>query len=289
MLRWRLRANSSIRHAFLREIEASDPSFAGLADSKTRAGGCPVIDNTAEILKEKYEQAKSLMNDARYPDALEILKNIQAKDPNYLDTARLQKRAEKAIAEERRKSAVRRTAKPEPQGEAKVQKEEPRKTQKKEMPSLKPLPEQPDEAKVQKEEPRTAQSKEVPPLTPQPEPTSPEQPKVEPPSISAEEEILLLSGMDSFYVNDYLQARQSFDNFRKGIHPPKLLALACFYLGATAISEFYLTGASDQQKKKEGMLLFEQAQQHYQDFSPPWNALSPKIRAAYTEATGRKP
>ena len=104
-------------------------------------------------------------------------------------------------------------------------------------------------------------------------------------SLKAEEE-LLISGMDSFYAGNYAQARRILGDYDGGRHPAKLLALSCFYAGAAEIAEYYLAGAKDESKRQEGMTLFRQALQHYPGFSPPWSALSPKIRAVYSEATG---
>jgi tetratricopeptide (TPR) repeat protein len=242
--------------ALLLEIEASDPSFAGLAQAKTRSGGCPVVDE----LKPEYDEAKSLLESERYTEALDKLKSILEQDPNYEDAADLRLQAEAGVKEKIKNAAQRAAAA---------------------KPSVGPAAKQIDQRATQDKsaiEAKTQQANRILNET-----------SLLSQNASDMEEALLFLGMDSFYADNHEEARQILGDFAKGKHPPKMLALACFYLGATAITEYYLAGASDRQKKEEGMLLFGQALRHYQDFSPPWNALSPKIRTVYIEATGRKP
>ncbi len=246
--------------ALLKEIEVSDSSFAGLAQAKGRAGGCPVAAPAGDKLKPEYEAAKSLLAAQKYEEAQEKLKSILAQDPNYSDAAGLLQQADNGI-KEKMKSAAQQAAAAKPKAESPASSAAARAVQERAAAE----PKMPAAGVLQnRSEPLPARASE------------------------SEEELLFL-GMSSFYADNHEQAQQILGDFAKAKHPPKLLALACFYLGASAITEYYLDGASDMQKKKEGMQLFAEALQHYQNFSPPWSALSPKIKAAYTEATGRKP
>jgi tetratricopeptide (TPR) repeat protein len=242
--------------SLLREIEASDPSFAGLAQAKTRSGGCPVVDT----LKPEYEAAKSLLEAKQYTEALDKLKSILAQDPDYEDAPDLLLQAENGIKENMKIAAQREAAAKSPAG-----------------------------TPARQIDMRAALDKTAIEPKKQPDNRSSNETVLSSQNASDAEGELLFLGMDSFYADNHAQARQILGDFAKGKHPPKMLALACFYLGATVITEYYLAGAEDQQKKKEGMLLFGQALGHYRDFSPPWSALSPKIKTVYIEATGRKP
>jgi hypothetical protein len=243
----------------LREIESSDRSFAGLAEAKARAGGCPVVETTAEKLKPDYERALRLLETKQYEEAVKVLQDIKAKDKNYQDVNRLLAQAEAAIRLEKQKSIDQRVAETESSVEELMRQGEL------------------DAALARLTAAQSLHSKRLEDL----------KAKVDKALIDDEES--LLPGINSYYGGKYNQARLALSSYVRGKHPPRLLAVACFYLGAAAIADYYLAGAADPSKKKEGMLLFTEALRHYPDFEPRWNTLSPKVKGVYTEATGRQP
>lgn len=268
----------------LREIEAADSSFSGLSGAKARAGGCPVIEEPViDALKPEYEEAKSLLEKEKYAEARDKLKAILAEDPEYGDAADLLRQAENKIKEiEKEKAAAEQAAAGKAAEKKAAEKKAAAKRAAVEKKPAAEIPAQPSDLQA-------AQDKSSTEPKAAPEAESEDDAELLSQKASEAEKELLLIGMDFFYADNLEQARKILTDFTNSGHPPKLAALASFYLGATIITEYLLDGANDQKKKTEGMLSFSQAIQHDQSFSPPWNALSPKIREIYIEATGRRP
>ncbi len=98
----------------------------------------------------------------------------------------------------------------------------------------------------------------------------------------------LQEAIAAFYQGKYLQAQKGFENFLQRGHSPRVAAFACFYSGAARVSEFYLTGAKDPQKKEAAARDFQRSIREDPEFAPQWETVSPRIRALYQEV-GKKP
>jgi tetratricopeptide (TPR) repeat protein len=102
-----------------------------------------------------------------------------------------------------------------------------------------------------------------------------------------QERISLSSGIDAYYSGKYDQATKLLTAFANDAHSPRVLALAHFYVGASAASEFYLGQQKDSAKKEEARSSFSRAIKDAPQFSPDLTKLSPKIRNLFAEATAK--
>jgi tetratricopeptide (TPR) repeat protein len=97
----------------------------------------------------------------------------------------------------------------------------------------------------------------------------------------------LSSGIDAYYSGKYDDAKKKLTAFANAPHSPRVLALAHFYVGASAASEFYLGEQKDPARKEEARTSFSQAMKDAPQFSPDLTKLSPKIRNLFAEATAK--
>jgi hypothetical protein len=102
-------------------------------------------------------------------------------------------------------------------------------------------------------------------------------------------EATLLTAIESFYSGKYEKARLDLEAFVKDSRWPRLRAIGRFYLAAAILSQYFLSGATEEKRKVEAIAVFRQQVKDYSSFQPPWDSISPKIKAAYDQVSGIKP
>jgi hypothetical protein len=90
---------------------------------------------------------------------------------------------------------------------------------------------------------------------------------------------LVDDAIQEFYAGHFLQADQLLDEYLG--QPGKYKALAYFYRGAIVCTDYFLTGAKDEQKQALARDFFSKARQADRKFTPPEKFISPKIIAVY--------
>lgn len=90
---------------------------------------------------------------------------------------------------------------------------------------------------------------------------------------------LLDEAIHEFYAGRFLQADRLLDQYLG--QPSKYKSLAYFYRGAIACTDYFLTGAKDEQKQMRARDFFSKARQADGKFSPPRDYISPKIIEVY--------
>jgi tetratricopeptide (TPR) repeat protein len=89
----------------------------------------------------------------------------------------------------------------------------------------------------------------------------------------------LLEGLDEFYSGDYVASRDHLEDYvQSGGEKP---ALARFYLGASKLGRFFLTGNSDDSLRQDALKDFREAKQAGYKAQP--QDVSPKIMQAYRD------
>jgi len=94
---------------------------------------------------------------------------------------------------------------------------------------------------------------------------------------------LLDDAIHDFYAGQLLEADRLLDQYLG--QPSKYKSLAYFYRGAIACTDYFLTGAKDEQKQTRARDFFSKARQANGKFTPPRDYISPKIIEVY-EKTG---
>ena len=98
------------------------------------------------------------------------------------------------------------------------------------------------------------------------------------------QEALLVDGIRSFYKGDLAQADQLLEQYLG--KPGKYAALAYFYRGAIMSTDYFLSGAKDQQKEAQAREFFAKGRRANAKFVPPREWISPKIIEIYQKAAG---
>jgi hypothetical protein len=282
--------------AKLNQIEATDPNYKGLADAKAKAGGCPqqvqqvakldeprpndarpkpgdggkaspadskskADDKPKDDLKDKYDQAIRLKETAKYSEAIAAFNAIKKQDPGYKEVDQLLKDSQAELKKINEGSTDQRIAALKQQAQAQLNKGEfvaasglvSQALQLKPDDAARQLQQQINEAK-------------------------------------ASEDTDLLAGIDAFYAGKYADAQTRLEDFVKKPHAVRIAAMARFYAGASAASQYYLTGATDNAKKDAAKQAFAQAVKAMPTLSSQltWTAVSPKIQRLFLEATGKQ-
>jgi len=92
-------------------------------------------------------------------------------------------------------------------------------------------------------------------------------------------EALLDDAIHEYYAGHFSQADQLLDQFLG--QPSRHKSLAYFYRGAIACTDYFLTGAKDEQKQSVARDFFSKAHQADGKFAPPRDYISPKIIEVY--------
>ena len=90
---------------------------------------------------------------------------------------------------------------------------------------------------------------------------------------------LLQKAIRAFYTGDLPGADKLLEQYLG--QPNNHEALAYFYRGAIACTDYFLTGAKDQEKQTLALEFFFKARQADRQFTPPSDWISPKITAMY--------
>jgi tetratricopeptide (TPR) repeat protein len=89
----------------------------------------------------------------------------------------------------------------------------------------------------------------------------------------------LVEGLDQFYSGDYVASAEHLEDYVQGNGEKQ--ALAHFYLGASKLARFYLTGNSDDALRQDALKNFKDAKQA--GFKAEAQEVSPKIMQAYRD------
>jgi hypothetical protein len=101
----------------------------------------------------------------------------------------------------------------------------------------------------------------------------------------SKQDALLQDAIRKFYNGDFPRADQLLERYLG--QPGKYAALAYFYRGAIVCTDYFLTGAKDEQKQTRARDFFSKARQSDGKFTPPQAYISPKIIGVYDKtATG---
>jgi len=97
----------------------------------------------------------------------------------------------------------------------------------------------------------------------------------------ASQEAVLADAIHEFYAGNLPHAEQELEQYvaEPGTHQ----ALAYFYQGAIACTNYFLAGAKDDQQESQARDFFSKARQADGGFTPPGDFVSPKIMKVYQE------
>lgn len=280
------------------QIEATDAAFPGLKELKTQAGGCPVAavvtppvpaqpskntpanvnsknvvappatpprapaepDSGKDPLRADYENAMKLIENARFQDAEKVLVKIRSANPEYKDVdAQLAsvreeiKKITQGSIDQRFSQSINLAKSAYERGDF-----------------------QAAMGRVNTAAGLKAKDSDVETWR------SRVQAAIE------SENKDLIAAIDAYYTGHYTDARQLLTNFLKRGHSARIAAVARFYSGAAAASEFFLTGSIDQAKKEDAKRAFALAVKDLPTFAPDWNSVSRKIQSLYAEAVGQQ-
>jgi DNA-binding transcriptional MerR regulator len=93
------------------------------------------------------------------------------------------------------------------------------------------------------------------------------------------DDALLAEAIHEFYAGHFSQADQMLDQYLG--QPSKNKSLAYFFRGAIACTDYFLSGAKDEQKQTRAHDFFSKARQADAKFTPPRDYISPKIIDVY--------
>jgi hypothetical protein len=254
--------------ALLLDIEASvqktpdlNHFYKDIDSWKEKSGGCrPIVVQPSDTLKADYEKALELKENGRRRDARSLLDQIRIKKPQYRDVEKLIREIDSEIEDEKNKSVDQRISEMKDKTKSLLAVGEFRSAWKL-IKSARKL--RLSDAELLKFEQEIRQAVQM-------------------------EEAALTSAFDTFYSGKYLQAHEQLESFLKNPHSPTITALARFYQAAAIGSDYFLTGANNQEKKAIALKLFTQALKDDPQYSPQLNRISPKIVQLYAEATNKK-
>jgi hypothetical protein len=92
-------------------------------------------------------------------------------------------------------------------------------------------------------------------------------------------EMELAQGLDQFYSGDYVSAAQHLESYTE--KNATKLPLARFYLGASKLARFYITGSEDTSLQQEALNELKSAKQS--GYKPDASEVSPRIIRAYND------
>ncbi len=240
----------------LLQIESSDPSFPGLARAKEEAGGCSAPAPEPDPLKLEYEKALRLIETKNLTEAKRVLKRISLANRQYPGVAQLQLKVDELMRKETQKKSD--------QGVDEIRLSV--------------------ESSLRQGDLEAAASKlaSVRQLRPSDKSLKLLQQRIE--ERVREEQQTLLGAIGTFYAGEYPLAQKQLSDFLRQRRTKRHFALARFYLGVVATTEYYLTGATDKGKKESAIRFFKELVREFPDFSPQWNIVSPKVKTLYLEA-----
>lgn len=102
----------------------------------------------------------------------------------------------------------------------------------------------------------------------------------------AAQDVLLLGAIREFYAGHFTRADELLKEYAS--EPSDRRALAYFYEGAIACTDYYLTGAKDRQKQTRAREFFIRASQADAHFTPPREWISPKIIEVYEKTVAER-
>jgi hypothetical protein len=96
---------------------------------------------------------------------------------------------------------------------------------------------------------------------------------------NSSQDALFEEALQEYYNGDFPRADQLLEQYLG--QPGKYAALAYFYRGAIVCTDYFLTGAKDEQKQTHARDFFSKARQADGKFTPPRGSISPKILGVY--------
>jgi len=95
----------------------------------------------------------------------------------------------------------------------------------------------------------------------------------------------LRDALADYYSGKYEQAYGALKAFLNSSHSVSITAFARFYAGAALGSKYYLSGGSDDVARNTAIQYFQQVAGEDPSYVPRWDALSPRIKELFMEAT----
>jgi tetratricopeptide (TPR) repeat protein len=256
----------------LRDIQAAIDAnkglkerFPSLNDLKTKAGGCPALPAPPppppDTVKADYEKAVAQRDAGKLQDALVLFNRIRRSHPNYMDVDTQISEINQELIDNTKKSQddklaelLRSVSQSLTRGDLLGASRQLDRAE--EM--------RPDDLRVKTQRQLIEKS------------------------LTAEKNEIS-NAIAAFYGGRYEEAQKTLEDFLGRPHSAFYMALARFYAGAALGSRFLLSGAKDESTKNAAMKMFEQTLKDDPGYSPRWDALSPKIKDLYAEATRRNP
>jgi len=256
----------------LRDIQAAIDAnkglkerFPSLNDLKTKAGGCPALpappSAPPDTVKVDYEKAVAQRDAGKLQDALVLFNRIRRSHPNYMDVDTQISEINQELIDNTKKSQdeklaelLRSVSQSLTRGDLLGASRQLDRAE--EM--------RPDDLRVKTQRQLIEKS------------------------LTAEKNEIS-NAIAAFYGGRYEEAQKTLEDFLGRPHSAFYMALARFYAGAALGSRFLLSGAKDESTKNAAMKMFEQTLKDDPGYSPRWDALSPKIKDLYAEATRRNP
>lgn len=253
---------------YLRDIQAAVDAnislkgrYPDLSELKAKAGGCPApAPEVPDTVKVDYGKAVALRDAARLQDSLVLFNRIAKSHPGYQDVDQQIREINQELSQNLKKSQDERFAEHVAQAQQSMSVGDFR-VARRELNAADAL--RRGDANVS----RLQQQLEAAVKT---------------------EENELADAIAAFYGGQYEQAQRALESFLLRRHSPSLVALARFYQGAAVGSRFLLAGGKDETTRNAALQLFRQALKDDPAFSPRWDALSPRIKDLYQEATRKQ-
>jgi len=230
-------------------------------NEKQKAGGCvaqvpvPPPAPAVDKYKSDYDKALSRRENGRSQDALAILNRIHSENPDYKDVKNLISEINQELRDNQKKSqdqlfadAVNATGRAFDKGNLITAREHLKKAE-----AI-----HPSDPAVKGWADRIRKGIE-------------------------QDERELEEAITAFYQGKYPEAEKGLEGFLRRAHSPRVVAFARFYAGAAQVSDYYVTGARDQQKKEAAASSFAQSFKEDPEYSPRWETVSPKIKSLYFE------
>ena len=203
--------------------------------------------------KAEYEKATSLMNGGDYEGALAAFKRIQAAEPGYKDVGALMEKCSQEVARFKKMGQDARFAELSERANKLLAAGDLRAAMKclGQLEALRPADPGLKNLRQQITDARQKEQGE------------------------------LEKAVADFYSGNYDQAYKSLTDFLARPHAPRLISFARFYAGAALGSQYYLSGAKDENSKSAAIQMFQSAAKGDSAYSPRWDAISPKIKDLY--------
>jgi tetratricopeptide (TPR) repeat protein len=247
------------------KVRQQDPDYPGLASNISQAQAAGAKAAASAPAAPNLQRGKTLFEEKDYAGALKFFRDLQTSSPDSAEIQGWVRKAEAAVEEEQRAARLGKLLN---EGRGFLRRKEYAQAENRFRRALAMEPDDEDIRKLLSQ--AVAGVKE----TGQAE------------DRSAIQAALLDEGIRAFYKGDFRRAGEALEQYaaERGRHS----ALAYFYLGAIAGTEYFLGGEKDSKKAARAEALFAESRKASSQFQPPRDWVSPKIITMYQKvAAGR--